>query len=186
MTVLGLCVAALWLCPTLSAHDQMAHAAEEELKIAFLYQFAQAFSWPTDAAASSDKALRIGIFESPALARRMTRAMRQRRIRGQPIEIIALSHETPPPRPVHLIFFDRHAWTHATPECAAISPLTVAISEGRSAIEDGATLGLLQHADRFRFIVNVQELRRLEALGVRVDPKILRLGEIYDEEASRN
>jgi hypothetical protein len=146
-------------------------AAEEDIKAAFLYNFAKYVSWP--AKALRDRNFRICVAADPAFARRVDAI-----IDGETLDGRAVIRPAVPPlqnlgRTCQILFVGAGESSRAAELLAAVreSPvLTVGETEAFAA--KGGMVAFVKDGDRVRFDINRAEADRA---GLTISSRLLRL-----------
>jgi hypothetical protein len=175
-------IAAILVSPVgISAAQADAPVAPEELKAAFLFNFAKFTEWPESTHPNPDEPLVIGIAEEPDLAETLERAVAGRRFLGHAIEVRQIGAKDDPGK-VHLLYLgaseagDRR---RILDRLRGVAVLTV--GESNAFLEDGGIIRLHAEGGRLRFAVNMVNAERV---GLRISSRLLALATEVERNAS--
>lgn len=155
----GICSAAIWLLfpGALSVvRAQVSEDWEYGVKLSFLYHFAQFVEWPSDAFHGASDPFTICVAGTDPFAPEMVRDLRNRTVRGRPIDVRNLQpHDDP--RTCHVLFIRSDESKRLAGLLAAVrtsSTLTVGELEGFA--ELGGAINLARAAHTLRLEVNLE------------------------------
>jgi hypothetical protein len=173
----GILVAAL---AALHAGVGIAHAAStasvpaDELRVAFLYNFAKFTEWPADAWSGSDAPFVIAIEGNSTFAHLVESAMRDRTIHGRRVEVRTVDASTSSDR-CHLLYVAEANSTTLERVVAARKPRPVlTVGEGARFLEAGGVVGLVESQGRIQFEIDLDRARRN---GLDLSSKLLALAQ---------
>ena len=167
---------AVWFFATsLSADQPPRTATEYELKAAFLYNFANFVSWPSDAFARPDSPFVIGVVGTDPFGPTLERILNGQHWNGRPIAVVRYSRPQEI-RAVHLLFVsesERKHWPEVQAAAAPASILTV--SDMRDFCLLGGMIEFVAEHNRLGFNMNVAAANRAH---LAVSSKLLKLANL--------
>lgn len=133
---------------------------EYEVKLAFLYHFAQFVIWPADAFRGPGAPLAICIAGPDPFRADTEKDLRSRRIRGHPVEIRRLE-QAEDPRACQMVFIrasEKKRVRGVLTSLGKSSTLTVGEAEGFAQM--GGMINLVPEAQTLRFEINLEAAAR--------------------------
>ena len=155
--------------------DQPIRASEYELKAAFLYNFANFITWPSEVFARPDSAFVIGIVGTDPFGPTLEQVLNGQRWNGRPIAIVRFSHPQEI-RAVQLLFVsesERKHWPEVQAAAGSASILTV--SDMRDFCALGGMIQFVAEHNRLGFHMNVAAANRAR---LAVSSKLLKLATV--------
>ncbi len=155
-----------------------------KIQAAYLLNFLKFMKWPDSKHASDDSPLVIGVVGDDSFARTLGRTVKNKTVRGRPVEILRLvprdiqSGLNKQYKSCHLLFVastqERNVlrWI---PELHRASVVTV--SDLPDFARRGGMIGFVVKERKIRFQANVQSIRKSEVV---VSSKLLKLAEIVE------
>jgi len=157
------------------AFAQSKESGEYQLKLAFLYNFAQFVQWPPDSFSSSGAPLTICVLGNNPFEGQIEQSLRGREVGGHPIELRRLNPQDDP-HACQMIFV-RAAETQSAARIFArargSSILTVGETTGFA--EKGGIINLAREENRLRFEVNIDTAAQTR---LKISSKLLSLAKI--------
>ncbi len=150
-----LAVCCLLLAAPPRARSQSDDDAEYQVKLAFLYNFAQFVQWPADAFRDAATPLRMCVAGQDPFQGEIEQSLRARKISGHPIEIRRLK-PFEDPRACHMIFIraaEKKQAEKLLAEVKGASTLTVGESDGFADL--GGIINLTLDHNKLRFEINL-------------------------------
>jgi hypothetical protein len=172
-------VAAALLSLPVSAPRAAAQPAEQDVKAAFLYHFAQYVEWPAAAFASPSTPLVVGVLGREDAMPAVEGALKGKAVRGRPISVRRLSAPGDASG-CHVVFVTSSEARAASSVLKAIGKSPVlTVGEPSGFARSGGAIGLVVRDGRVAFEINPAAAARA---GLTVSSKLLRLAEIVDED----
>lgn len=152
----------------------------DELKAAFVFQFANFAEWPEDAFENDAAPLVICIVGNDAMADLLEESVEGKNVAGHPLEVVAKD------RPgeldtCHIVFFDaaeRRIIDEALEDLTEKPVLTV--SDADDFTRDGGVIRLYQQTSKLRIEVNIDAAERAH---LKISSKLLSLARVVREES---
>ena len=146
-------------------------ASEDELRAAFLLNFARFVTWPAERP-DDPTPLVFAVAGDATFAATLERVVRGQTVRGRPLAVVALKG-TMPPSPVHLLYIasarDRRVGDWLV-DAAQATVLTV--SGATDFCRQGGMIRMYSESQRMRFEINLPLLQRS---GLRASSRLLAL-----------
>lgn len=164
----------VWLLPAAIAFAQ----SEEQVKAAFLFNFARYVEWPEEAFASGDAAFRLCMAGSPGFADVVERTVSGKQVRDRSVRVAQVASLSESGG-CHILFVG--PGVDASPaevadSVAGASVLTVADHAGFA--RDGGVANFIQVGKRVRFEINPVAADRA---GLKISSRLLRLAKVVEE-----
>jgi hypothetical protein len=158
-----------------SAHgraQQSAGTRENDVKAAFLYNFAKYIVWPETAFGAPTDPFRICVVGDKAFSNSVARTVEGEIVDGRRFEPLEPPSEEEA-RTCHLLFIGRSEMTRAERLLAATAAVPVlTVSDSTELLDRGETIALMLDDNRMRFDVNIAAAR---SHGLTVSSKLLRV-----------
>lgn len=152
----------LWLLLLCLLPLAPAQASEREalarIKLAYLYNFLKFTYWPAETMGG----FRLCIADDPALAALAEQQIAGRKLRGQPVLVVAVSAADASDG-CQLLYSEQG-------EHPTVSAGVLTVGEGRDFVEQGGMIGFVVVQDRVRFYIRLDALRRAR---LRADAQLL-------------
>ncbi|MDP3857525.1 MAG: YfiR family protein [Stagnimonas sp.] len=156
---LFLLVLSLLLCVLLPAPAQASdREALARIKLAYLYNFIKFTYWPSDLTAG----FRLCIADDPALAALAEQQIAGRKLRGQPVVVVAVA-ASDAAEGCQLLYSEHGE--HPRTDAGVLT-----VGEGRDFVEQGGMIGFVVVQDRVRFYIRLDALRQAR---LRADAQLL-------------
>lgn len=151
---------------------------ENQLKAAYLYNFARYVEWPDSAHASSNSALEIGVVGSSAIAALLKKTVVGKRVGGRSLRVVDFNSPSEGRRS-HILFV---AGEHSAAELRqTIEDLMGAhafvVAEAAGFAKRGGIANFIVADNRVRFAINENAAKKA---GLKVSSKLLRLAELVE------
>lgn len=172
--------AGLLLCLALLGSGRAsAQYSEHEIKAAFLFNFAQFATWPTNTFASTNAPFVIGIYGPNPFQGALEEIVRNERIQGHPLRIQPIASPSDA-RQAHILYIHPSAdrdWPRILREISGRPVLTV--SDMNAFARRGGMIQLYTENKRVRLRINRASA---EAAGLALSSKLLRVAEVLDSD----
>lgn len=151
--------------------------SEEQIKAAYIYNFAKFIQWPESAFADTEAPLQICVAgpESVYLA---LESLENKTVQGRPLKTSRHS-STGEPRKCHILFIGKENkkefWEKKE---KSITPHVLTIADFDSFVSQGGIIELLQEGSKIRFAVNIRAAERAE---LKLSSKLLKLAVFIQE-----
>ncbi|MCP5044085.1 MAG: YfiR family protein [bacterium] len=174
-TVTGL---ALLICIAVPGPVASESLNEDQIKAAYLYNFARYVEWPGAAHSSSDSALQIGVVGGGAVSELLRKTVAGKKVGSRSLRIV--DFETPDEgRGSHILFIaDEYSGSvldGAIDQLAGTHVFVVADDEDFA--KKGGVANFFISDSRVRFAINKKAAKNA---GLKVSSKLLRLAELVD------
>ena len=172
------------LVAALAGHPACAQAeaatTEDEIKAAYLFNFARFVEWPPRSQAG-DAALVIGVFDRDGFAATLEIVVRDKTVNGRRLLVKRLT--VPQDSRVCHIVFIAAAHRRLLREVFEAANLAGVLTVGESDhfARSGGMINFIKDANRIRFEINVDATARA---GLRVSSRLLQLARVVHEEAA--
>lgn len=160
---------------SLRAAEAKPRPTEYDLKAAFLFNFAQFVEWPTNAFASSNAPIVIGILGPDPFQGALDKICAGEEIRGRPLEVVRYA-KAADVRPAHVLFIPR-AMASQLPDAlprVADSP-TLTVSDTDRFAERGGMIQLYTDQNQVRLRIDAEAARKA---NLSISSKLLRLAQL--------
>lgn len=157
------------LATTSTSWAQPARIDEYQLKLAFLYNFAQYVEWPANAFAAPESPFALCVLGRDPFGGQLQQ-LESRKLRGRAVTVSSLA-SVQRARGCHLLYVDDAHDAAAAAQSLAGAPVLV-VTHLRYDAELGAAIGFVQQGERLRWSVNLEVARRS---GLRLSAKLLEL-----------
>lgn len=150
-------------------------ASEQEVKAAFIYNFAQFVDWPSKAFESSSSSLVIGVLGSDSVAGALDQAVKNKTVNGRKL-IVKRASRVRDLSGCQIVFIGRTEKARAGDVIDAVkgsNVLTIGETEGFA--RRGGIINFTMQDQKVRFEINVNAARQN---GLQVSSKLLRLATI--------
>jgi hypothetical protein len=147
--------AALAMLASQAAAQSEETAAEQQVKVAYLYKFGSYIEWPAEAFGSAEAAIVIGVLGADDLADDLARTVARRTVSGRPVAVKKLRRGGPYTG-LHIVFVSRSESARLAEVVAAVrgQPVLV-VSESDEGLEKGSMINFVLVEDKLRFDVSV-------------------------------
>ena len=150
---------------------------EDQVKAAYIYNFAKFVQWPETSFSGADDPLRICVVGSDSLFQALG-SLKNKTVQGRPLEIF--THPAPKPNhKCHLLFISRHSreeyWEKREKR---IIPHVLTISDFDSFVSQGGIIEFISEGSKIRFAVNLSAANRAE---LKLSSKLLKLAVFVQE-----
>ncbi|MBN2427586.1 MAG: YfiR family protein [Deltaproteobacteria bacterium] len=150
---------------------------EEQVKAAYIYNFAKFVQWPETAFLSANEPLRICFVGSEDLFKAME-SLSDKTIQGRPLKISKRSTLKTTPD-CHILFISRHYQGEAWQELKKnIFTPVLTIADFDSFVSGGGIIELVREGSKIRFAVNIAAARQA---GLNLSSKLLKLAIFVEE-----
>lgn len=164
--MLAVTVAASSLPSRASAEDA---GVTEDVKAAFLYNFAKFVEWPDTAFAAAEAPLIFCIVGANPFGNSLDRIVTERTASGRRIEIRA-DIDPHKPQGCHLVYLPRSASRHVARIVHALGAMdhapVLTVGESECFVDVGGMIRLVEEADRVRFDIDVGAAERADRKSV--------------------
>lgn len=148
-------------------------AREEEVKAAYLVNFARYVEWPDEAFAGDDDPIVIGVLSGEDLASAVRGASRSKRIQGRPV-VVAAFEAAAEVGPCHLLFIGEDREEQADEALDRLEDVPVfSIADYGGASRYEAMASFVRQGRKLRFEIDDRLARRR---GLKISSRLLRLG----------
>jgi hypothetical protein len=163
--------------------QETAATRENDIKAAFLYNFAKYIVWPNAAFGARTDPFRICVFGDKSFASSVARTVEGEIVDGRRFEPLESPSEEAA-RSCHLLFIGRSEMARAERLLAATASAPVlTVSDSTELLDRGETIALMLDDNRMRFDVNIAAAR---SHGLAVSSKLLRVARrVLDRPAGR-
>ena len=158
----------------------VAAESADQVKAAFLFNFARYVEWPDSAFAGADSAIRICLVGNGNFSQILTDAVSGRTVGVRSVEVAALA-SLDGASDCHLLFFEESAVAQGSAVAERVGSLavfTIADHEGFAA--DGGIANFILVDQKIRFEINQKAARRA---GLKISSSLLRLAKLVGESA---
>lgn len=166
--------------PLLAADPSTASSLEQQVKIAFVYNFVKFVEWPGGAFDGPGTPLTVGVLGSDAFCLELERDMAGRTVSTRPIQVRRLAgiEEV---RSVQVLFIGAATGLDVTRVLAAIGSAPVlTIADMPRFAERGGIINFTLEDNKVRFEINVGAARRA---GLKISSKLLNVATVLHETA---
>lgn len=147
--------------------------SEEEIKAAFLFNFAKFVEWPP--LHNSASVFVVGVLGRDSFAAALEQIVQGKAINGKPLLVRRLSRP-PESRGCHVVFLTGDDKNRPKQLLAAISAEGVlTVGEAEEFAERGGVIGFVKESNRIRFEINLEAASRA---GLRVSSRLLQLARV--------
>ncbi|MFO0690144.1 MAG: YfiR family protein [Myxococcota bacterium] len=152
--------------------------AADQVKAAFLFNFARYVEWPESAFASADAPIRICLIGGGDFAGVLTSAVSGRTVGVRPVEVVPLSGLADAAQ-CHLLFFEANAAAEGAAVAERLGSSAVfTISDRAGFALEGGVANFILVDQKIRFEINQKAARRA---GLKISSSLLRLAKLVDE-----
>jgi hypothetical protein len=141
-----------WLAPATRGQDSI---SEEQVKAAFLYNFARFTEWPASAFAESATPITLGVVGNDAFANTLATLLKEKKAHGRSFiveKVGSVSQATG----AHILFVAKEESRKATQFATTLRKQPVLlVGESEDFLQDGGTINLLREDKQLRFDINV-------------------------------
>ncbi|MBK7952480.1 MAG: YfiR family protein [Deltaproteobacteria bacterium] len=150
----------------------------EQVKAAFLFNFARYVEWPESAFASAEAPIRICLIGGAGFAEVLTSAVSGRTVGARPVEVAPLE-SLDGAAECHLLFFEEAAVAQGAAVAERLGTLAVfTISDRSGFAREGGVANFILVDQKIRFEINQRAARRA---GLKISSSLLRLAKLVDE-----
>lgn len=152
--------------------------SEDEVKAAFLFNFARYVEWPAGAFAGPDSSIRICLIGGDGFEAVLAEAVSGRMVGERAVEVAAIDG-IDRAAGCHLLFFGEHAAAAGGRVADALGATPVfTISDREGFAEEGGIANFMLVGQKIRFAINPDAARRS---GLRISSSLLRLATLVGE-----
>lgn len=170
-------ILACFLALALSAAAQSAHAPEDEVKAAFLYNFAKFVDWPTQAFANSSTPIRFCVLGDDRFGETVSNTLQEKSVSGRPVVNSRLQSPAQA-RPCHVLFVSPENPEALKLALEAIRGLPVlTVSESADFLRLGGMINFVLEEGRVRFEINLEAAERHH---LKLSSKLLAVARVVD------
>jgi hypothetical protein len=164
------CTIVAMLLATAGLAAQSSPVVEDDVKAAFLYNFAKYVEWPESASPADP--IRVCIVADAAFAKSVDEIIAGETIAGRPVTRLAPA--TPQEaRSCHILFVGRGGAERADQLLAAVKGVAVlTVGDDGEFLKRGGIVTFVREGERVRFDVNVREAQRA---GLTISSRLLRV-----------
>lgn len=155
-----------------------AAALGDEIKIAFLYNFAKFVEWPEQAPANGTDHFTICLVGDDEIVHAADRMLRDKQVQGRQVETRGL-HTPDEARICHILFLDypqidlaKQAW-----RVARTMPI-LTVGESEPFLRSGGIIKFVTEDGKLRFEISTQAAARVH---LKISSKLLKLGRIVED-----
>lgn len=167
----------LWFCLTICCRESYADGpTESEIKVAFMYNFGQFVTWPSEKAMNSSFV--IGVAWSDPFGSDLDNVLSGKQIRERPIVTKRFPDEKNS-KHCHILYIGSNdqAQRAATFEYLRDAPV-LTVGTGVEFARNGGMIGFYMKDNRIKLAVNLESARRA---GLNISSKLLRVSNIVRE-----
>jgi len=163
----------------LAADGQGAKAPEPQVKTLFLCNFPQFVTWPTNAFASDEDPLVIGVLGEDPFGPTLDQSVENRTVQNRKL-IVKRCKELSEIKGCHLLFVSASE-TRRLKEVAAVAEKHHVLTVGDTAhfARRGGVINLTIEENKVRFEINLDAANRA---GLRISAQLLKLGKVLHDE----
>jgi len=163
----------------MAAEGQAGKAPEHQVKTLFLCNFLQFVTWPTNAFASDDAPLVIGVLGDDPFGPTLDQSAENRTVQNRKL-IVKRYKELSEIKGCHLLFVTASE-TRRLKEVAAIAEKSHVLTVGDTAhfARRGGVINLTLEENKVRFEINPDAANRA---GLRISAQLLKLGKVLHDE----
>lgn len=150
-------------------------ASEYDLKAAFIFNFTRFVEWPTNAFASTNSPLLIGVLGSDPFQGALEKIVQGERAQGRPIEVVRFARLADF-QPVHILFLSK-SMAAQLPDALrrADGYPTLTVSDIERFAERGGMIQFFTQENQIRMRIDAEKAR---AANVSISSKVLRLAQL--------
>lgn len=164
---------------TIAMPRMAAAESADQVKAAFLFNFARYVEWPEVAFASPESAIRICLIGGEGFRQILSAAVAGRTVGDRPVEVAPLGSLDDAAR-CHLLFFEEDAVAQGASVAERIGSQAVfTISDRAGFAADGGIANFILVEQKIRFEINPRAAKRA---GLKISSSLLRLAKIVDED----
>ncbi|MBY0399662.1 YfiR family protein [Myxococcota bacterium] len=150
----------------------------DQVKAAFLFNFARYVEWPESAFERTDSAIRICLIGDGGFEQILAGAVSGRTVGARSVEVAALASLDGAAQ-CHLLFFDESAVAQGTTVAERVGSLAVfTIADRAGFAADGGIANFVLVDQKIRFEINQKAARRA---GLKISSSLLRLAKLVGE-----
>lgn len=165
------------LLATIAGPRIAAAEAADQVKAAFLFNFARYVEWPESAFAGPDSAIRICLIGGDGFREVLSAAVSGRTVGERPVEVLPLASLDDAAR-CHLLFFEEEAVAQGAAVAERIGSQAVfTISDRAGFAADGGIANFILVDQKIRFEINPRAAKRA---GLKISSSLLRLAKLVD------
>lgn len=181
--LLRLAVATAIACLAIASSAGRANAqgAEpNELKAAFVFQFANFVEWPEEAFSEPDEPFTICVVGNERVAQILRGAVAQRTVAGRPVQVLS-DMPADEESKCRIVFFDKDEVDGLQEHVDALKELPVlTVSDADDFTRKGGVIRLYEERNRLRIEVNVDAAERA---GLTISSKLLSLSRVVHDDS---
>lgn len=177
----ALAVCAMLAGLSLLARPVVAQKAErDELKAAFVFQFANYVEWPETAFKDAAAPIVIGIVKNESVAKTLTASVRGKTVGERSIEIVRVDEEKEADK-CHILFIDSADDKRVDDFLSIVRTKPVlTVSDDNNFTEEGGIIKLFEQASKLRIEINIDEAERS---GLTISSKLLSLAQVVHDKS---
>ncbi|MBC7839187.1 MAG: YfiR family protein [Nitrospiraceae bacterium] len=172
-------LAGLTMLSPWAGHSQAAAGTEQELKIAFLYNFAKFVEWPEKQLVSVEHVFSICIIGNDKMHEMAGQLLRDKQIQGR--KVVTYVPRSPEQiRKCQILFVDSSATERIEGEWGVIGNAPIlTVGETESFVRQGGIIHFFVEEGTIRFAISPKAAERAE---LKISSKLLKLGRIVEAE----
>ena len=152
----------------------------DELKAAFVFQFANYVQWPESSFKEASSPIVIGIVGNDAMVKTLSASVRGKMVGAHPIEVTSVGNEKAV-APCHILYIDGSIDTRVDQYLAVTrSKPILTVSDHENFTSEGGVIRLFKKDNKLRFEVNVDEAQRA---GLTISSKLLGLAQVVHDKS---
>jgi hypothetical protein len=151
--------------------------SEEEIKAAFLFNFARYVEWPENAFASSATPVSICMFASEGFSGVVSQIVSGKNVGDRPVAVSILE-DLSLTGDCHILYLDSASELSSQALIEGLSETHVfTVSDRRGFAEEGGVANFFRLGDRIRFEINPSAAERA---GLKISSRLLRLAKVVE------
>ena len=166
----------LLLAPALTSHAQ--NVSEDQVKAAYVYNFAKFVEWPLRDFVTPNAPLRVCVLDDPSFQSELIRIVKDKSVAGHPVMVVPVD-EADQSRDCHILFIgssQQRQLRHILEDLRENNVLTV--GESRGFMQAGGIINFVLQDDRVQFEVNHKAAKQA---GLDVSSRLLAVAKIVVE-----
>lgn len=165
----------------LAADGPASKAPEHQVKSQFLCNFPQFVAWPTNAFASNDAPLVIGVMGEDPFGQMLDQAAKNRTVQNRKL-VVKRCNELSEIRGCHLLFISASETRRLKAVIAAAEKSAVlTVGDTAQFARRGGVINLKIEESKVRFEINPDAANRA---GLRISAQLLKLGEVVSDDSA--
>jgi hypothetical protein len=172
----GLGVLLLLLAPGLTCGAQ--NVSEDQVKAAYVYNFAKFVEWPARDFAGPTAPLRFCVLDDPSFESELIRIVKDKSVAGHPVIVVPIQ-EGDQSRDCHLLFIGSSRERQIRRIIEALRETNVlTVSETKGFVEAGGIINFVLQDDRVQFEVNHKAAKQA---GLNISARLLAVAKVIVE-----